>query len=250
MINLKTNEEIKIMIEGGKKLKKVVDLLIKQIKPGIKTKEIDKIAEKLIINEKGEPSFKKVKDYYWTTCLPVNEQAVHTPPNDRVLKDGDLLTVDIGMYYKGFHTDYATSFIVGEKKDEKIEKFLEAGKKALEKAISKAKINHRLGDISETIEKEIKSYGYFVLKELTGHGIGKKLHEDPYVFQFLNKKKEKTMVLKEGLVLAIEVIYAFSTEEIAYEKNNNWSILSKDRSLTACFEKTIAITEKKTLVLT
>ncbi len=250
MIDFKTEQEIKIMSEGGRRLREVVDVLLKEIKVGKTTEEIDKLAEELIIKKGGEPSFKKVEGYQWATCLPINEQVVHTPPSKRKLKKGDVLTLDIGMYYQGYHTDYATTFVVGDFFDKEIEDFLNTGKIALEKAINQAKIGNRLGDISLTIEKEIEGKGYFILRELTGHGIGKNLHEEPYVFGYLDRPKEKTIKIRKGLTIAIEVIYSLGTREIAYEKNNYWSIISKDRSLTACFEKTIAVTEKKTLVLT
>lgn len=250
MIDLKTDEEIKIMAEGGRRLKNVVKTLLNKIKAGITTKEIDNEAEKLIKKEGGEPSFKKVKNYYWSTCLPINEQVVHTPPSNRILKNGDVLTLDIGMYFEGYHTDYATTFVVGENKDKKINHFLEVGKRTLYKAINKARAGRRLGEISEIVEDEITKEGYFILKELTGHGIGKELHMEPYVFNFRERPTEKTIVMKPGLTIAIEVIYSMGTEEIAYEKRNEWSIITADRSLSACFEHTIAITENNILVLT
>lgn len=250
MIDLKTDEEIKIMAEGGAKLREVVKELIKKIKVGVTTKEIDKEAEKLIKEKGGEPSFKTVRNYYWSTCLPINEQVVHTPPSNRVLKNGDVLTLDIGMYFKGYHTDYATTFIVGEVKDKRVNHFLEVGKKTLDKAIKQVKPGQRLGKISEIIEDEITKEGYFILKDLTGHGIGKELHMEPYVFNFRERPTEKTMIIKPGLTIAIEVIYSAGTEEIAYEKDNEWSIISADRSLTACFEHTIAVTKNNVLVLT
>ncbi|GAB4219047.1 MAG: type I methionyl aminopeptidase [Candidatus Microgenomates bacterium] len=250
MIDYKTDEEIKIMAEGGKRLRLVVSELLKKIKPGITTYQIDKEAERLIKEKGGESSFKKVKNYYWTTCLPINEQVVHTPPSDRILKNGDVLTLDIGMYFKGYHTDYATTFVVGKTKDKKILNFLEIGKKTLKKAIEKVRVGGRLGEVSEVIEDEITKAGYFILKDLTGHGIGKELHMEPYVFNYRERPTEKTLIIKKGLTIAIEVIYSMGTEEIAYEKGNEWSIISRDKSLTACFEHTIAVTEKQVLVLT
>ncbi len=250
MIDYKTDEEIKIMAEGGAKLREVVKELLPKIKVGVTTKYIDQEAERLIREKGGEPSFKKVKNYYWTTCLPINEQVVHTPPSDRVLKNGDILTVDIGMYFKGYHTDYATTFVVGKTNNKEIINFLEVGKRTLKKAISQVRVGQRLGKVSEIIEDEITKAGYFILKDLTGHGIGKELHMEPYVFNFRERPTEKTLIIRPGLTIAIEVIYSMGTEEIAYEKDNDWSIISRDRSLTACFEHTIAVTEKQVLVLT
>lgn len=250
MINLKTDQEIAVMAEGGKRLREVVKVLLNKIDAGMTTKQIDQLAEALIKKQGGESSFKRVKNYHWTTCLPINEQVVHTPPSNRQLKKGDVFTLDIGMFFGGYHTDYATSFVVGGKSDAETSRFLEAGKRALNKAIKQAKAGNRLGNISETIEKEIRSEGFFIMKDLTGHGIGKELHMDPYVFGFKERPTEKTLLIKPGLTIAIEVIYSKGTEEIAYEGDDDWSIISADHSLTACFEHTVAIKEKETLVLT
>ncbi|KKQ02160.1 MAG: methionine aminopeptidase, type I [Candidatus Roizmanbacteria bacterium GW2011_GWA2_36_23] len=250
MIDLKTVKEIEVMGEGGKRLREVVNELLNKIKVGMMTEEIDTEAEKLIVSKGGESSFKKVDNYFWSTCLPVNEQVVHTPPSKRRLMNGDVLTVDIGMYYKGFHTDFATTLIVGETENNRIIPFLDTGKNALYKAIKQVRIGNRLGHISQTIEKEICGNGYFIMKQLTGHGIGRKLHEDPFVLGYLDRSIEKTLLIKPGLVIAIEVIYSMGSEDIFHEKNDDWSIRSKDSSLTACFEHTVAVTEKETIVLT
>ncbi len=250
MIDYKTEEEIEIMRQGGLKLRKVVKELLPQIQIGMSTLQIDGIATELIKKQGAELSFTKVADYKWATCLTINEQVVHTPPSTQKVKDGDVLTVDIGLYHKGYHVDYSTTFIVGKAKDNKTVKFLQVGEKALAKAVQKALVGNYLGDISEIIEKEIYGNGYFIMKQLTGHGIGHELHEDPYVPGYLDRAKHKTHLIKSGLVIAIEVIYSMGTEEIAYEKGNEWSIVSKDLSLTACFEHTVAITEKGYELLT
>lgn len=247
---LKTNHEIEIMREGGKRLRKAMDELVPKITVGITTSEIDSEAERLIVAQGGLPSFKTVKGYSWSTCLPVNEETVHTPPSKRKLVDGDLLTVDIGMLYQGLHTDFAISFVVGKSTDKKVEDFLETGKIALKKGIEQAKVGNRIGHISKAIYDTVYKPGYFILKELTGHGIGKELHEDPYVLNYLDRPIEKTMQIRPGLVVAIEVIYSLGTEEIAYEKEGDWSIITADRSLSACFEHTVAITEENTHILT
>lgn len=250
MIKLKSPQEIRTIQEAGAKLKKVVAELIPQIKPGVTTEYIDNQAQSLIKKYGGEPSFSKVTNYHWATCLPINEQAVHTPPSGRVLKDGDVLTIDIGLYYRGFHTDFAISLIVGDKKDNQIVKFLEVGKKTLNKALKEVKNGSYLGKISQVIQQEIERGGYRILRELTGHGIGRDLHEDPFVFQFLDSPVEKTYKMRPGLVIAVEVIYSKSSAKIAYERGNEWSIVSADGSLVACFEHTIALTEQGPKILT
>jgi methionyl aminopeptidase len=238
------------MTEGGKRLRAVVKDLSPLIKTGITTKEIDVKAEELIKTQGGKSSFKTVSGYLFSTCTPINEQIVHTKPSNRILKDGDVLTLDIGMLYRGLHTDYAVTKVVGgQSKDINVNKFLKIGEETLYLAIKKAKIGNRLGQISEVIEKEITNNEYFVIKELTGHGIGKKLHEDPYVFGFVDRPIEKSPLIKKGLVIAIEIIYAMGTDIMIYEKDN-WSIITKDRSLSACFEHTIAVTDNGPVILT
>lgn len=250
MINLKSEKEILIMKEGGKRLRAIVSKLKKLIKPGITTLAIDQEAEKLIKQYQGQPSFKKVKGYLFSTCLPINDQIVHTPPSNRVIKKGDILTLDIGFYYQGYHTDFAETWVIDKDNDAEIKKFLETGRNALKKAITRARAGGYLGEISQAIQEEIENNGYFVIKELTGHGIGKKLHEDPYVFGFINGPIEKTFKIKPGLTIAIEVIYSMGTEKMKREKNCRWSIVTEDGSLSACFEHTIAVLENKTLILT
>lgn len=250
MIKLKSPQEIKTIQEAGIKLRQVVVELMPQIKIGATTNFINKQAELLIKKNGGETSFGKVKNYHWATCLPINEQAVHTPPSGRTLKDGDVLTVDIGLYYQEFHTDFATSFIVGGKKEVDTVKFLEVGKRALNKALTQVKSGGYLGALSKAIQQEVESNGYKLLKELTGHGIGRDLHEDPFVLQYLDRPIEKTIKMQEGLVIAVEVIYSQNTEKIAYEKGSDWSIVSSDGSLTACFEHTVAITPDGPVIIT
>jgi methionyl aminopeptidase len=250
MIHLKTKEEVQIMQECGKKLMAAMDELLPQVKPGITTLEIDTEAERLINKNGAESSFKRVPGYKWTTCLAINEQAVHTPPSKRVLKDGDVLTIDIGAYDRGYHTDYATTLIVGKSTNPEHEKFLKVGKETLEKAVSVAKQGAFLGEISKVMQEGIYGNGYFVLRDLTGHGVGHELHEDPYVPNFLDRPVNKTMKIPSGLVIAVEIIYSMGTEEIAYEKRGEWSIKSKDNSICACFERSIAIIDKNTYILT
>ncbi|MEK7495398.1 MAG: type I methionyl aminopeptidase [Patescibacteria group bacterium] len=250
MVNLKSSQEIAVMAESGKRLRAVVKDLSSLIKPGITTKEIDEKAEELIKEQGGESSFKTVSGYLFSTCIPINEQIVHTKPSKRVLKNGDVLTLDIGMLYKGWHTDYATTKVVGGKSENvNVNKFLRIGEETLYLAIKKAKIGNRLGEISEVIEREITGNGYFIIKELTGHGIGRKLHEDPYIFGFVDRPINKSTLIKKGLVIAIEIIYAMGTNTMIYE-DDNWSIITKDQSLSACFEHTIAVTERGPVILT
>ena len=250
MITYKTDAEIEIMRAGGTKLKATMKQLVPQVRAGMTTNDINTLAEKYLHEQGAELSFNKVEGYKWAVCVPINEQVVHTPPTKRILKDGDMLTIDIGAYYQGFHTDYATTLVVGGKLTPKIDAFLKAGKEALELAIEQAHVGKRIGHISEAIEKKIVGAGYTIMKQLTGHGVGHELHEDPFIPGYVTKSIEKTMKLKPGMVLALEVIYSMGSAEIAYEEGQEWSIITADKSMSACFEHTIAITDKNTLVLT
>jgi methionyl aminopeptidase len=250
MITYKTPEEIEIMRECGAKLKEVMKQLTPQIRAGITTNELNRLAEKYIKEQGADISFNKVEGYKWAVCVPINEQVVHTPPSKRVLKDGDVLCIDIGAYFKGFHTDHAITVVVGGKSTPEIDKFLRVGREALELAIKEAVVGKRIGNISQAIQEKVEGAGYTVMKQLTGHGVGHELHEDPFIPGILTKSVEKTMKLKPGMVLALEVIYSMGSSEIAYENNQEWSIITADKSMSACFEHTVAITDKNTLVLT
>lgn len=250
MINFKNEKEIETIKKSTQRLKEVIKRLLPTIKPGITTKSIDQKAEKLIKECGGEPSFKKVKGYHWSTCLPINEEIVHTPPSDRILKSGDILTLDTGVYYHGYHSDWATTVVVGEAKNEKTKKFLEAGKQTLYEVIKQARVGNYIGHISYAIEQEILKNGFFVIKELSGHGIGKELHEEPLIPCFLDKPIKRTAKIENGMVLAIEVIYSMGSTTIEYKQNNHWSLATADKSLAACFEHTIAIVKNKPFILT
>ncbi len=250
MIQYKSRDEIEIMKAGGKKLKLVVSKLIPFVQAGMSTNEVDKEAERLLRAENVEPSFQRVSGYHWSTCLTVNDQVVHTPPSDRVLKNGDVLTIDIGAFYKGFNTDFATTFVIGNKAGDGVRSFLKLGEETLHKAIQQARVGNRIGHISQVIEHEITMGGCFIMKQLTGHGVGRELHEDPFIPGYLSKPLEKTQQIREGLVAAIEVIYSKGTEEVMPERGNSWSLVTQDGSLSACFEHTVAILDKMTIILT
>lgn len=250
MITIKNQQEIKSMREGGLILKKVMSALLPFVQPGISTESIDKKAEELIRGYGAEPSFQKVKGYQWTTCLPVNDQIVHTPPSKRILKIGDLLTIDIGTYYQSYHTDYAISFCIGKEPDKNVHSFLKAGADALEKAITFARPKNRIKNISQSIEESIQTSGYYIIKNLTGHGIGKKLHEDPLIAGYSDGSDDQKSIIKKGMAFAIEVIYAMGTSRMKSEPGNRWSLVTEDGSLAACFEKTVVIGENNAYILT
>jgi methionyl aminopeptidase len=248
MIHIKTPEEIIIMREGGKKLGTILEDLLAFSQPGVVLMDIEKRACELIEKSGASASFKTVPGYSWATCLNVNEVVVHGIPTSYALRDGDVLTIDIGLLYKGFHTDTAGTKIIGSSK--KNEEFLRIGKLALERAIEQARIGNRIGDISKVVQETIEGAGYSIVKSLVGHGIGRDLHEEPQIPNYLRGAIENTLPLKEGMTIAIEPIYAAGHGEIIYENTDGWTLATRDRSLTSVFEHTLAITAKGPCVLT
>jgi methionyl aminopeptidase len=252
MITIKTEEEIKIMQTGGKILKDVLRILFDNVKEGVKLSDIDKLAEKEITERGGLPSFKKVKGYRWTICGCVNEVVVHGIPGDYRIRDGDVVGIDCGVYYKGFHTDSAHTIRIntGNRKKDEIDTFLEVGESALKKAIMQVQLGKRIYDISKTISENIEKAGYSVVRNLVGHGVGKNLHEEPEIPGFVSKKRENTPELKKGMTLAIEVIYNIGTPEILYDQSDGWTIVTKDGKISGLFEATVALTSHGCIVLT
>lgn len=248
MIPIKSAREIEIMREGGRRLAQVLEQVLQAVKPGVSLKELDQLAESLIEKKRGKPSFKMVKGYDWATCININQGVVHGIPSEYRLKDGDVVSLDLGMFYRGLHTDAARTVKVGKKKGE-VGKFLEAGENALKKAIKAAKPGNRVGHISLTIERAIKKTGFTPIEALTGHGIGKKLHESPPIPCFFKGKIEETSQLKPGMTLAIEVIYTQGKPEVVL-KDDGWTVETADGQLAGLFEETVVVTKKKPLVLT
>lgn len=258
MINLKSPQEIEIMREGGKKLGQILKQLLQEVKPGITLVAIEQSADQLIKEAGGSASFKTVDDYRWATCLCVNEVVVHGIPTQYSLKDGDLLTIDIGMLYQGFHTDTAWSLEVGHPDHlEKVgaackqkQRFLQVGQQALTSAIAAARPGNHIGHISSVIASTIEGAGYSVVHSLVGHGVGHKLHEEPQVPGILRTDLSKTPLLTPGMTLAIEVIYAQGKGNIVYDNDDGWTLATRDRSLASVFEQTIAITAARPIILT
>ncbi len=252
MTKPKTQEEILLMQEGGQKLGRIRKELLAASRAGVSLLEIEALAQKRIKEEGGIASFATVRDYKWATCLCVNEEVVHGIPSDRVLTHGDVFTVDVGMVYGGFHTDTAGTIVVGGKEytTSPLERFLQVGKQTLDEAISVAVAGNRIGNISEVIAKNITRAGYSVVTALTGHCIGKKLHEDPMIPGYLDRPIERTPLLVSGMTIAIEVIYALGKGDIVYANGDGWTLSTKDRSLTAVFEHTVAVGAGKSTVLT
>jgi methionyl aminopeptidase len=248
MIKLKTPEEIEIMATAGAKLSRVKNALVLAVKEDVNAKEIEDLAMKLIKEEGAEPSFNKVKDYKWATCICVNEVVVHgIPHKEIVFKKGDLVSIDVGLYYKGFHSD--TSVSVGVDLSPVNQKFLNIGKNALEKALAKVKAGNHIYDISLAIEDTIEDAGYSTIKALVGHGVGHELHEEPQIPCFVPDRIENSPEIVPGMVLAVEVMYAMGAGKVEV-LNDGWTIAMRDGKIAGLFEETVAVTEKGTKVLT
>lgn len=268
MIHRKSPQEIEIMKQGGQILKSTLSKLLQMAKPGTSLTEIDQKADEIIKKAGAEASFNKVPNYHWATCLCVNDVVVHGIPTNYKLRQGDIIGIDCGIFYKGFHTDSAWTVLVGNKEDTKHtggvqhtpgvkepeiiskKRFLETGKRALKNALSQIKPGNRIGHISQAIQDTIKSHGYSVVKSLTGHGIGKNLHEKPEIPGLLRGKIEDTPKIIPGMVLAVEVIYNMGSPDVIYKNSDGWTIATKDAKISGLFESTVAIEDDGVFLLT
>ncbi|HUD44278.1 MAG TPA: type I methionyl aminopeptidase [Patescibacteria group bacterium] len=257
MIDIKTPEQIKKMQIGGKILSDVVWAVCKAAKPGVSELEIDALAEKLILEAGGKPGFKLVEGYHHTICACTNDVVVHGIPSHYKLQEGDVFDIDCGVFYEGFHTDMCETVRIGNKSKEQraknndeVDEFLATGKYALQEAIKQALGGNRVGHISQTIQRIVEGKGYSVVRSLIGHGVGKELHEDPEVPGYLDMPLMKTPLLKPGMTIAIEVIYNMGKLGVVYSGEDDWKIKTKDGSLSAVFERSVAITEGDPIILT
>jgi methionyl aminopeptidase len=256
MIDIKTKDEIEVMKTGGKILSEVLWEVMAAVKPGVSELELDALAERLIRAKGGEPGFQRVPGYKHTICACTNDVVVHGIPSDYRLKAGDVICVDCGVFYGGFHTDMAETVIVGNQQSaisnyEGKKRFLDIGKKALEAGINEAKIGNRIGHISKSIQDIVeKEGGYSIVRTLIGHGVGHELHEAPEVPGFLHGSLEKTPALTEGMTIAIEVIYNQGKHEVVYKGIDDWTIVSQDGSISSVFERSVAITREGPVLLT
>lgn len=255
MIKIKATKEIEIMREGGRILAETLWEVLAHVKPGVSEIELDALAEKLIREKGGEPGFQKVPGYKHATCISTNEIVVHGIPTDYKLKEGDIIGIDCGVFYKGFHTDMAETVRVQNSelriKNDEVDRFLEVGKTALEAGIRQARVGNHVGDISRAIQGLVEAQNrYSVVRSLVGHGVGEELHEEPEVPGYLVGKIENTPVLREGMVIAIEVIYNMGGPEIVFANRDGWTLKTEDGSLAGLFERSLAITKNGPQILT
>lgn len=245
MIFLKTDEEIELMRESNRLVGMTLGEVAKHIKPGITTLYLDKIAEEFIRSHGAVPSFLGYNGFPYSLCISVNENVVHGFPSDYILKEGDILSVDCGTEKNGFCGDSAYTFCVGEVSEE-VKSLLRTTKEALYLGIEQAVEGNRIGDVGHAIQTYCEKRGYSVVRELVGHGIGRKMHESPEVPNY--GKKGTGPLLKKGMCIAIEPMINMGSKNVVFE-SDGWTVRTKDHKPSAHFEHTVAIRKGKADIL-
>ena len=240
MIPLKSEKDLEMLRRSGKILARILKKLQKVTKPGISTAEIDRLAEELVRKEGALPAFKDYKGFPATICTSINEEIVHGIPSERVLKDGDIIGLDLGINYEGYFTDIAYTLAMG-RVEPATKKLIEVAQKSLFVGIKQARVNNHLSDISFSIQNYVERNGFSVVRQFVGHGIGRALHEEPEIPNF--GPPHQGAVLKSGMVFAIEPMINMGTWESEI-LDNGWTAVTKDRLPSAHFEHTVAITER------
>ena len=246
MVKYKTRDEVELIKESALILGKAHGEVAERIKPGVKTIELDELAEEFIRDHGGVPSFKNFNGFPASLCISLNENVVHGFPGEYELKEGDIISVDCGVFFKGFHSDSAYTYPIGKVSAE-VEQLLKVTEESLYKGIEKAVCGNRMGDLAFAIQDHVEKYGYGIVRELVGHGVGRELHESPEVPNY--GKRGKGPVLKDGLVIAIEPMINLGTRNVVQEADG-WTIRTADRRPSAHFEHTVAIFKEGTEVLT
>lgn len=246
MISLKNKEEIKILREGGHILAEIIKELSKDVQPGINADKLDEKAEKLAKKNNAIPSFKNYNGFPANICVSKNNEVVHGFPFDKILEEGDIVGLDYGLKYKGLYTDHAITMGVG-KISKKARKLIKVTKKSLEIGIKQISPGLNLGVVSNSIQTYVESHNYSIVRDLTGHGVGHKVHESPQVPNFGNKNDGP--IMQAGLVIAIEPMVNIGGHQIKLNKDS-WTIVTSDNTLSAHFEHTVLVTEDGFEILT
>ena len=241
MIKIKTREEIELMRESALIVSKTLGIMAKEVKPGVTTLYLDKLAEEFIRDQGAIPGFLGLYDFPNTLCMSPNQQVVHGIPNDKTLKDGDIISIDCGVLKNGFYGDHAYTFEVGNI-DLETKNLLKITKKSLYEGIRAFKIGNRVGDVGFAIQTYCEKYGYGIVRELVGHGLGREMHEDPEMPNYGRRGRGKKLI--EGMVVAIEPMVNLGTHKINQLKDG-WTILTQDGKPSAHFEHDVAIVNGK-----
>ena len=239
MVILKQPAEIVKARASNRIVAEVLSVLSEKIKPGMTTREMDKIAEGITEKRGAKPAFKGYRGYPYSLCTSVNEEVVHGMPSSRVLVEGDIVGLDFGIYYQGFYGDSAITLPVGKVTDQ-AKRLLQVTEKSLYAAINQARNGNRLGDISFAVQEMVESSGFSVVRDFVGHGIGKSLHEDPQIPNF--GKKGRGIELKTGMILAIEPMVNAGKYNVKILADG-WTVITEDGSMSAHFEHSVAITD-------
>ncbi len=248
MIILKSVREVKMMRKAGRLVAQAHRLVKANLRPGITTETLDQLVASFIEEHDGQSSFLGYQGFPATTCISVNEEVVHGVPSTRVLKRGDIISIDIGIRLNGYHGDAAWSYCVGESRPE-VERLFSTTKQALYAGIQQACVGHYLNEISLGVQRVVDEAGYHIVRDYSGHGIGRNMHEDPPVANYWDEGTSKGPRLRAGMTLAIEPLVIANTNETKL-LDDKWTVVSADRSLSAHFEHTIAITPRGPLILT
>lgn len=246
MIYYKTKDEIAIMKTAGQIVNETLCMLEEHIKPGVTTAELDTLAETFIRDHHAIPGFKGYNGFPATLCTSVNEEVVHGIPGNRVLKDGDIISIDCGTIYQGYYGDHARTFPVG-KISEVLQRLLDTTYQSLLNGIAAAQPGAFLGDVGYAVQTTAEKEGFSVVRSLVGHGVGRNLHEDPQVPNY--GKPGKGLKLRSGLVIAIEPMINLGTHDV-FTKSDGWTIVTRDKKASAHYEHTITITEDGPVILT
>ena len=247
MLLIKNESALKLMAQGGKLLASCMEMLENSIKPGMSTLELDKLAYKYIISNGAKPSFLGMYGFPNTLCISVNDEVIHgIPKGNRIIREGDLVSVDGGVYLKGFHTDIARTFIVGEVSEDK-RLLVERTKQSFYEGMRFAQVGYRVSDISHGVEEYINQFGYGIVRDFTGHGVGRELHESPEIPNF-GPAGHGTRIVN-GMTLAIEPMINLGTERVKVLKDG-WTTVTLDGKVSAHYENTVAVIDGKPVILT
>jgi methionyl aminopeptidase len=246
-VTIKSEREIELMRESGRLLSLVHEELAKIIKPGISTKYIDTVCEEIIRSYGCTPNFLHYEGYPASVCVSVNEEVVHgIPRDDHIIKEGDIVSLDTGLIYKGYHSDAARTHAVGQISPA-AQKLIEVTRQSFFEGMKMAKAGNHLYDISNAIAAYVKPYGYGIVRDLVGHGIGTSMHEEPQIPNFHQWKRG--IRLRPGMTLAVEPMINMGTADVEW-LDDDWTVISSDHSLSAHYENTILITEGEPEILT
>ena len=241
-------DKITSMKEGGQKLAVIKQFIGKYAQTERSIAKIDAKVESLIRSSGAKPSFQMVPGYRWSTCINVNDSIVHGIPQNGFLSPGDLVTIDLGLYWQGYHLDSAVSLIVGSS-TKAVKQFLSVGQAVLQNTITQATVGHTVRDLSHTMQVGIEKAGYNVVRQLTGHGVGRELHEYPPIPCYVSKGPEMKVRLSPGMTIAIEVMYTMGDWQLTTDPDG-WTMRTKDGTLSAVVEESVLITAAKPIVLT